>query len=155
MQVDEYTQGHWTHSCYNCRHSSASEDLVIWTRDPNGSFSYKGAYCVIKDQNHKVVEDKFQWIWKWLVLNGWGISYGMFARGCFLTNIHQVPRHMTSSDLCSVCGNASELDHHILICVIVNLRQRFGIMYFILIWQMIFLLQIWINDSLITWRVFL
>lgn len=88
--------------------SSASEDLIIWIGDPNGSFSYKGAYHVIKDHSNIVMEDNFWWIWKWPGHEHLRCFMWKVDCGCYLTNIQQVCRRMTNSDLCPICGNASE-----------------------------------------------
>lgn len=93
---------------------STSKDLVIWIEDLDGSFSYKGSYYAIKDLSHKVMEDKFRWIWKWFRLERLRCFLWKVVCGCLFTRTQRVHRHMPSNNLCSICGNANESILHIL-----------------------------------------
>lgn len=88
------------------------EDAFCWGSSSDGMFSTKFAYESIVLTGVGGSSRVFKLLWHWPRPERIHALFWKAARGVLMTNVERQRRHFSESNVCSICGNASESLFH-------------------------------------------
>ncbi|KAF2306076.1 hypothetical protein GH714_011197 [Hevea brasiliensis] len=95
-------------------HQSYDSDSVLWGSSPDGSFTLKSAYALIRKDFASDNATVWRSVWRWFGPFRVNSFLWLIIHGRLLTNVERCRRHLSSSSACQLCSYCDETTLHVL-----------------------------------------